>query len=132
MANGLDVLRVAPSVAKLVQPARVVEVTVRDHRDHGSGAGQPRDLGQERPQAVRGVDQKIAVTTADVPDVRLQERIHEGLRQQRHASAGRLRAEPAIPNGQRPGGHEADATRLGAVTPACGLSRRHERRGFPR
>jgi hypothetical protein len=86
----------APALVEPVQTSHVVEVTVGRHGDDRAVAGEGRQLGPQVPDPVAGVHHHVPVPTAEVPDVRLEERVQMVLDQQREVRTDRRAPEPPL------------------------------------
>jgi hypothetical protein len=80
-----------------VEPADVVDVRVRAQAHELAGAPSAREArqpGRQRAHAVPGVDEKVAVAAAQVPEAGAQQVVHVRLRDDRRACGDPGEAEP--------------------------------------
>src|SRR5918995_1999064 len=101
--DAVGIVRVAPALVEGMQPADVIEVLVCGDGDRRPILHQRRELPAKVPDPVARVDDQIAVASPHVPDVGLEERVEVSLHEERDPRRGRLRAEPAIGDGE---GHQ--------------------------
>ena len=79
----------------------MIEVTVRRDGDRLAVLHERTQLGVEIADPVAGVHDEIAIPAANVPHVRLEERIEVLLDEQGHVRPDALHAEPSLGDRQR-------------------------------